>query len=238
MVNALKQPSLLARAHRLIFGFCLFVAGASWADEAPNPYLQQAIELYQIVKYELCVQRLEQAGQWKNQPAELVQIEIYAGLCQFNLNHVIEARAHFEMALRLNRSASLPPYSPPRAVSLFAQLVAELPPAPDAPTQLSLVPEPKPEQPVLIPTQPQRETSVVVPFSLGAASLASAAGGTALLVHALELARKANEEPFESRAIALGNDARVTANWSYVLFGLAGAAATGAVVSSIIAATD
>lgn len=187
------------------------------------------------MKYELCVQRLEQAVAWKNQPEDLVDIELYAGLCHFNLSHTDVARAHFELALRLNRSAALPPFSPPRAVALFQSLLAQLPPPADAPVAVTLIPDAKPsEQVPLVKPQRQKTSSPVLPLSLGGASLATAAGGTVLLVRALALASQANQEPFESRAIVLGDDARASATWSYVLFGFAGAMATAAITTAVI----
>src|SRR4051812_21129408 len=88
----------------------LFTAAAR--AEEPNPFLQQAKGFYEQVKYEKCAQRLKQAVQWKSSAAELLEIELYAGLCHFNLNRLQDATEHFELALELDRTASLPPYSP------------------------------------------------------------------------------------------------------------------------------
>src|SRR5688572_12216337 len=103
----------------------LLVCAVARADE-PNPFLQQAKAFYEQVKYEKCAQRLEQAVQWKSTPAELLEIELYAGLCTFNLSSLEDASEHFELALKLDPHASLPPYSPPKAVALFKSIAARM----------------------------------------------------------------------------------------------------------------
>ncbi len=211
---------------------CCCAASAVVAQEPSNPSLSRAIEYYRRLNYEACVQQLDKASQQKNTTHERIEIATYAGLCHFNLNHTSEARTHFEMALRLNREAQLPPYSPPRAVALFRQVFHTLPPpAMDAPKNTELTPAPKLEPPPIVVAEPEAKPSRAVPLVLGSASVASAIAGGVVIARAFELARSANNEPFESRAIALGNEARLHATISYVLFGVAGALASSAIAT-------
>ncbi len=136
----------------------LLLSAAAARAEEPNPFLQQAKRFYEQVKYEKCAQRLEQAVQWKSTPSELVEIELYAGLCALNLNGTQDAREHFELALRLDPHATLPPYSPPKAVVMFRSISAKVAKAREreAPPQVAVAKAPEPEpapQPESAPTE-------------------------------------------------------------------------------------
>ncbi|MHB8873798.1 MAG: hypothetical protein ACYC8T_08950, partial [Myxococcaceae bacterium] len=87
---------------------------AAWAQSKPNPYLAQAKVFYQGLEYEKCLQRLEQAGRWKNTTQELVDIEIYSALSKFNLDQSKDSEAHFQLALQLDPKVKLPPFSSPK----------------------------------------------------------------------------------------------------------------------------
>ncbi|MBX7100521.1 MAG: hypothetical protein K1X89_22575 [Myxococcaceae bacterium] len=208
----------------------------------PNPYLDQAKKNYAEVQYERCVERLRQAVRWPSTRAEQLEIELYAGLCQFNLGRTAAAQERFEMALKLDRTAQLPPYSPPKAVALFEQVSRTAPTPGDAPLVDDGKPPPGPElTPPATPPEPRAPALVEAPHNQNWAPLAL--GGGALVVGGVAVglnllaqsqARDANAERFESLAIEKGNRARATATGSYVLFGVAAAAAVGALVTWLL----
>lgn len=213
------------------------------APSGPNPYLDQAKKNYAEVQYERCVERLRQAVRWPSTRAEQLEIELYAGLCQFNLGKTAAAQERFEMALKLDRTASLPPYSPPKAVALFEQVARTAPPPGDAPladdgkqpTPPELTPPataaPEPRAPVLVEAPHNQHWA---PLALGGGALVVGGVAVGLNLLAQSQARDANAERFESLAIEKGNRARATATGSYVLFGVAGAAAVGALVTWLL----
>ena len=97
-----------------------------------NPYLSQAKELYANLDFEKCLKRLAQAPQWKSDSAELLEIELVAGMCHYNLNQRVDAEERFRLALRMNGNAELPPYTSPKLVDFFFSVKKKLraPPPP------------------------------------------------------------------------------------------------------------
>jgi hypothetical protein len=110
-----------------------------------NPFLKQAKENYQKLDFEKCLQRLAQAPQWKSAAAELVEIELYAGMCHFNLNQSADAEERFRLALRLNPEAELPAYTSPRIVDFFLGVKRKLKLPPPASKEWVEAPAPKEE---------------------------------------------------------------------------------------------
>ena len=112
----------------------LVVLGADKVPEAPsgpNPFVVQAKDLYSKLEYEKCLKRIAQAQQWRSSPKELLEIELYAGLCHFNLGQKDDAEERFKTALRIDPNAELPPYTSPVAVNVFAKLKKAAKPAPE-----------------------------------------------------------------------------------------------------------
>ncbi len=97
--------------------------------QGPNPFLAQAKELYQKLDFEKCLQRLGQAPQWRSSPKELLEIELYAGMCAYNLNQLPQAEEHFRLALRIAPAAELPPYTSPKLVDFFRRTKRSMPKA-------------------------------------------------------------------------------------------------------------
>ncbi len=98
--------------------------------KGPNPYLSQAKELYERLDFEKCLKRLAQAPQWKSDAAELLEIELVAGMCHYNLNQRPDAEERFRLALRMNPDAELPTYTSPKLVDFFLNVKRKLRPAP------------------------------------------------------------------------------------------------------------
>lgn len=98
--------------------------------KGPNPYLHQAKELFQQLDFEKCLKRLQQAPQWKTEAPELLEIELLAGMCHYNLNQRPDAEERFRLALRMNPDAELPPYSSPKLVDFFLAVKRKMRAAP------------------------------------------------------------------------------------------------------------
>ncbi|MGQ0505437.1 MAG: tetratricopeptide repeat protein [Myxococcaceae bacterium] len=206
---------------------------------SPSPSLEKAKRSYEEVQYEKCVDLTDLAVDETNDPVQRVEIDLYAGLCQFNLGESDEASEHFRRALKRDHQAKLPPFSPPKAVALFQSIAARVTPSPkptdttppdDSPRRTTLAPSPKSKdvEEAFTPAKPTR-----FPFAtttLGTAAVVGAGIGTGLYLHARSLAIQANQEQFTEPANALGNRARSLQAASFASFGAAGAAAITAVV--------
>ncbi len=117
--------------------------------KGPNPYLSQAKELYEKLDFEKCLKRLAQAPQWKSDSSELLEIELVAGMCHYNLNQRVDAEERFRLALRMNPDAELPTYTSPKLVDFFLAVKRKLraPPPPMPKEDLDMPKEP-PSPPV------------------------------------------------------------------------------------------
>lgn len=135
----------------LVFGL-LFAAGVAQGAGRPNPYLAQAKVFYQGLEYEKCIARLDQASNWQSDPAEQVEIELYSGLCHFNMGELDEAKRHFDLTLSLDSTAQLPPFTSPRISDIFeasrqkiiARNARKAPPRPPPEVKVTEKPPPKP----------------------------------------------------------------------------------------------
>ncbi len=116
--------------------FALLVAWPASAQEA-NPYLSQAKVYYQGLEYEKCLQRLDKAANWKSAKSELAEIEIYNGMCKFNLGRRDDVADHFTLALQIDPEAKLPAFTSPKLVQIWnpiASRFAQSPRRPPPPT--------------------------------------------------------------------------------------------------------
>ena len=123
---------------RLLLAFAAFSCATAFAGpkvpsgepsrpQGPNPFLAQAKENYQNLEFEKCLQRLAQAPQWRSSPQELLEIELYAGMCSYNLNQLGPADEHFRLALRIAPSVELPAYTSPKLVEFFRRIKKAMP---------------------------------------------------------------------------------------------------------------
>ena len=118
----------------MLLGLTLFLlsaepplpSGVPAPVKGPNPFLSQAKELFANLDFEKCLKRLQQAPQWKTEAPELIEIELLAGMCHYNLNQRPDAEERFRLALRMNPDAELPPYSSPKLVDFFLSVKKKL----------------------------------------------------------------------------------------------------------------
>ena len=228
----------------LAIAAALLVAPSAFADTA-NPYLAQAAVFYVGLEYEKCVERIDRAGAWKSTPEEAVQVELYAGLCKYNLRRIDEAREHFRMALLLDPKVTLPPLTSPPIRELFASIAETLPvreveavaatpvPAPEKTTaEPALAPV---ADPILAPVPtlsqvPTPRRSWVLPVTLGGVSVGAAGVGAFLGVRAREYETAANRAGFTSVAHENAQFARGNATAANVSYATAAAFAVSAAV--------
>jgi len=204
---------------------------------AANPRLTAAKADYENLDFEKCVSRLDGAAAEGGTREELRDIQLYSGLCHFNLGHRRTAAGFFREALRIDPDATVPEYTSPKAEELFGRVrKAELAQKPfedtdlpdDAPREVKLVPR---EPPTLPGAPPPVWTRHAVPLALAGVALAAVACAIGLGAHAKNLELQANHAYYESDFVALGNAARdnavgATVAWIIAALSAGGAAAT------------
>lgn len=208
----------------------------------PNPFLAQGKALYEGLDFEKCVTRLTQAStQWQSTPAELTEIELYAGLCQLNLGRGKAAEEHFRTALRIDENADLPPYSSPKAVERFLAVKRSLRAPPEPLPDADLPPDaPRPAKLEPRPAPPSTPPGVSVfsrhpaPTAFGVGAGLALAVGVGLGVNARNLSIQANEARSDQDFARHAGAARANATAANVAYALAAAAAVGAVVAYLL----
>ncbi|MFN0062629.1 MAG: hypothetical protein ACKVPX_08935 [Myxococcaceae bacterium] len=222
------------------------------ASAAPNPYLAQARVLYVGLEYERCVERLQQAAQWDSTAQERVDIELYSGLCKFDLRQKPQAAEHFRLALTLDPHVRLPDNSSPPLRVFFDDILQRMPdrspsvataPAPPAPiAPIDLTPRTLPAGSVIPATDvatrgPAPTRSWVLPATLGGVAIAAGIVAVVFGVSARTNEGRANAATFEVDAQRIGNDARRDALVSNISSGGAAAFSVGALLSYFLQPT-
>src|SRR5687768_8235906 len=82
-------------------------------------HLQEARNHYEALEYERCVESAAEARRWSLSAQEVAQLEVFAGLCQFNLGKQVKAAEHFRAAAMLDPAAQLPESVSPKVVTFF-----------------------------------------------------------------------------------------------------------------------
>lgn len=213
---------------------------------AANAPLKQARADYENLDFEKCVATLESAAEEGGTRAELRDIQLWSGLCHFNLGHRRTAARAFQDALRIDPDAALPDFVSPKALELFARVrkaVVEearafvdddLPD--DAPKEVVLVPKPPPPPPLGVAPEVWRKNAG--PIALGGVSVAALAIGVGLGAHAKTLEAQANKATWESDFVSLGNAAKDNAVAANVALGVAVTAAAASVVTYFLLKED
>ncbi len=230
---------------------CALVRTSSAAPSRPEPHLAAAKRHHQALEFERCLDQLAKADPSAATDAERVDVEVYEGLCAFELGQTERADAHFRAALRLSPETTLPPYTSPKIVERFQDLVAHMPhgtPADADAGAHAAPPAPPPSAPLAAPSTSkaalppptsraapadgasQRSGPPVLTFVLGAGAVAAGVTGGILGLRANTLEGRANGARFESDAYALDDDARAHASAANVAFGMAFVTATAALV--------
>ncbi len=203
----------------------------------PNPHLRAAKVFYDEFQFSRCVQQLEQAARAPATGPELVEIELYGGLCRYNLGDFKGSDEHFRIALRLDPEVALPPLTSPKISERFEQARLAARPPPDAPTLTPpappAAPEPAPQPLLPAPAQepaPASAKAGPLPFLLGGGGVASAGAGLLLGVRAKTLAAQASAEPLDLPSAQLAQQARGTAAAANVGYAVGAGLAVAAVI--------
>ena len=239
----------------------LLGAVSARAQSGANPYLSQAKVYFQALEFEKCIKRLTAASKWRDNTREaLADIQLYFGLCKLGVLKDDEATEHFERSVSLNNDIALPPLQSPKTKALFDKAKARMSkilglgpkpvpdkapapePAPvppkaavqDTPKAVTLVPPTPLETAPEVTTAPPQGKRWVAPVVLGGASVAAVGLASFFGVQAKNLEGQANAAHFQSDAVQLGQQAKTQALLSNASWGVAGAAATAAVVTYFI----
>lgn len=222
-------------------------ACSALAAAKPNPYLTQAKVFYQGLEYEKCLTRLDQATKGASAPAEEADVQLYFGLCNFNIGNLDEAKRRFDLALALDPNLELPPYTSPRIVATFedsrakvaSRRAAQAPQekkvaAADSPTKRELTPKPDDSNRPELVERGAEGPHLAAPLAL-AGTGAIAAGAFAYFgLQAKAAESEANDARFESDAFAATDRAHANARLANVAAAVAGAAVIAAVVTYFV----
>jgi hypothetical protein len=204
-------PSLLA---------LLSAAPAQAQPPAAGFALEAAKIFYQELAFPRCLQQLERAGANATDPRTLSEIELYFGLCRFNLGEVARAEEHFVIALRLDPAIALPPLTSPKIERAFS--AARLRAAEAGPLGVARVAKAQPAPEAAAPSAELARARRPLPTRWVLGAGAGVVAGVVLGVFAAALARQANAEDVDLRSAQLATSARVAAVGANVAFGLAG----------------
>ena len=237
----------------------LLWSSAAAAQSGGNIYLSQAKVFFQGLNFEKCLQRLDQASRWQDSThAELAEVELYTGLCQFSLGQRTEAEEHFKLALQIEPTLQLPMGLSPRIVESFDAVAARVRPiaaareearaeANQSPTQPTTTDAPRPFVTVPAPSNTAasavnpalaaspRSHSKVLPITLGGASVAAAIAGGIFGNLAKSYEQQYNDRTtYYADAQSAARNANNSAVAANVAFGLAATAAVGAVTTLVL----
>lgn len=208
---------------------------------APPAGLDEAKKLHDAFQFDACIKVLERAPGQKLSQRERAEVELYFGLCRFNLGQDKRAESHFELALRLQSDLELPAMTSPKIEAVWGRIKKELlgtPQKPLPPVVTAQPPEPK-SGPLPPPPPPPESSSrsFVLPIVLGAAAVAACVPGVTFGLQANGAMGEARTRTFQAQIIEANQRAASLALGSNISWALAGALAVGAVVTFLLELT-
>ncbi|MBK7863416.1 MAG: hypothetical protein IPJ65_33405 [Archangiaceae bacterium] len=193
--------------------------------------LDQATRAYEDLEFERCVSLLSSPPA-DTAPQQLAAVELYRGLCHFNLAQPEQARADFLAARTHDPTLKLPAGTSPKAVELFASAAPLAQPAAPAPAPAVVVPTPEPAPVVSSSRARSWWPGPAAVLALGLAGTGTAIGfGFA----ARQNETQANGARFTSDAERYGAAARRDALGSNIAWACAGAALAAAIIWGVVA---
>lgn len=208
----------------------------------PASGLDAAKKHHDAFEFDKCIKALERAPGAKLSQRERAEVELYFGLCRFNLGQDQRAASHFELALRLLPELELPAMTSPKIEAVWGRLKKELLGTPQKTLPPPVVTPPPEKQPA-----PPRETlpppppppvatsrSFVLPIVLASAAAATCVAGVVFGLQANAASGEARTRTFQAQIIEANQRAAGMALGSNISWGIAGALAVGAVVTFIL----
>lgn len=238
----------MSQLRTLCLALAIFSAQGAYAAE-PSA-LQRGKDFYRALEFEKCVKTLEAAQSTLTAAQDLVDRELYLGLCEAALTHVRQASRAFETALELDPTARLPAHSSPKVEALFELAKkrtgqnAAPPREPVVPPQSATVTSPATatipaltEQPPAQPTTSPRGSGVPtwIPWTVGGLGVAGLATFVGLGLAAKDAESRANSlQTFPDESARLGVVAGQRAIGANVALGAGIAALAGLVVVLVV----
>lgn len=227
---------------------------AAHAQETFHQSLQTAVNLYKDLEYEQALEQIQKARRLSRGTEEEVSVYLHEGIILGDMGQQDQSRAAFKKGLLLNPHAKLPfKVAPKLELDFERQRVEahkELGIAPPPPTPPVIVKEDRPTAPVLdAPSEPtppyepglERKAGPrvpVIPVALSAAGVVAAGAGTWLGLQSRSRVNDARSALLQDEARAHLDDARSNARMANILFGTAGVAVTGALVTWLVSSND
>jgi len=249
MLTARRGP-----AAGLLIVLALLSGHWSWAEGSTvQRYLTAAARLYENLEYERALEQLARAKSHPRDLADDVAIALYEGIILADMGRKEDASAAFRTALLLKPDAALPVKVSPKVEQDFEKLRsdvrAELAPIiakqeaerrrrADRPQQIKPTPDALP--PTYQPDAKLAQSSGgltfkgALPYGLLGASAIAGGLGAYFGIQSRNQVSSARNAPSEDAAQSHLHRANTDATIANVLFGTAGAAAAGAVISFLL----
>jgi len=215
--------------------------------------LAGAVRLYEDLEYEQALKQLGRAKAVARGPEQEATVALYEGIMLGELGQRDQALAAFRTGLYLQPEAKLPAKVSPKLERDFEEVrqgvlrdlgIAQAPPPPQPPPPVS----DRPAQPDLTPrveaapppayvpsaAQPQESRSLVLPLALLSTSVVAGAVGGGIGVTSQGSLTSARRADFQTERITHLKEAQGQALAANIMFGVAGAAAVGALVTLLI----
>jgi len=239
----------MPRASWMLLACWVLVGGmplTARAQEDFNRFFNAAVQLYKDGESELALKQLERAKQRTGNLDQDIAVALYEGLSYADLSQWKQARDAFERALLLDPEAKLPIKVSPKVERDFEEVRARVRTtlAQNPGTAKTDRPERQPVKPDLSPALPTAPPAVVsteavrehkripiTPVILAGVGVAAAGVGTVFGLQSRSAVSDARRAQFQDETRTQLEEARSSARIANVLFGAAGLAATGALVS-------
>jgi tetratricopeptide (TPR) repeat protein len=215
--------------------------------------LAEAVRLYEDLEYEQALKQLGRAKALAKGPEQEATVALYEGIMRAELGQRDQALAAFRTGLYLQPEAKLPAKVSPKLERDFEEVrqgvLRDLglaqppasqpapPPVSDRPEQPDLTPHVQaPPPPAYLPSaaQAQAQRSLVLPLALLSTSVLAGTAGGVMGLNSRNSIDFAREAEFQTERISRLKRAENQAFAANLLFGTAGAAAAGALVTLML----
>ncbi|QRN97470.1 hypothetical protein JRI60_52560 [Archangium violaceum] len=252
---------------RLVLALCILAVTAApraaHAQDAFNRYLTAAVRLYESLEYERAMEQLQRAKGLARDMKQDVAIALHEGIILADMGKREQSQTAFKTGLLLDPEAKLPLAVSPKVERDFEEMRARVnkelgrapPPSPKEPKPPVIANKDRPEQQATTPdlnapapatpppyvagvAEPSRMRMPATSMVLAGVGVAALGVGTVFGLQSRSSVNEAQNTPFQDVTRSHWEDARSSANVANVLFGTAGLAAVGAVVTWVLSPKD